>query len=294
MQKELIIEGAKQYSGHITSHIPQENEEGAIRYYFSGSLAMLLLNSAKSFKPLLLDEKGKVIIEEQEILIPNKNKNSLLKGVREIGSDVDVITIDEKAFAGKGNIFHLAIIREKCDLATSLCSNWAKANGTMYFDWLTDERKFKDYNVAELTMLDGTNVFVTDPLYLTIHKFADALACKISIERLSNNGKSTAKKEEKYQKDLRDFASLFNGIVSLYSGIDFDNIVIHIIQSCPDTAFSKFMQTNLEDKIEQFSSDISTLIDEENQKLFNKFIGSIDKQNRVISEIADDEVKIEH
>ena len=76
MQKELIIEGAKQYSGHITSHIPQENEEGAIRYYFSGSLAMLLLNSAKSFKPLLLDEKGKVIIEEQEILIPNKNKNS--------------------------------------------------------------------------------------------------------------------------------------------------------------------------------------------------------------------------
>lgn len=93
---------------------------------------------------------------------------------------------------------------------------------------------------------------------------------------------------------MRDFASLFNGIVSLYSGIDFDKIVIHIIQSCPDTAFSKFMQTNLEDKIEQFSSDISTLIDEENQKLFNKFIGSIDKQNRVISEIADDEVKIEH
>lgn len=289
MQKELIIEGAKQYSGYITSHIPQENKEGAIRYYFSGSLAMLLLNSAKSFKPLLLDEKGKVIIEEQEILIPNKNKNSLLKGVREIGSDVDVITIDEKAFAGKGNIFHLAIIREKCDLATSLCSNWAKANGTMYFDWLTDERKFKDYNAAELTMLDGKKVLVTDPLYLTIHKFADALACKISIERLLNNGKSTVKKEEKYQKDLRDFASLFNGVVSLYSGIDFDKIIIHIYQACPDTAFSTIMQTNLEDKIEQFSSNISTLIDEENQKLFKKFIGSIDKQNKRISEIVDDE-----
>lgn len=289
MQKELIIEGAKQYSGYITSHIPQENKEGAIRYYFSGSLAMLLLNSAKSFKPLLLDEKGKVIIEEQEILIPNKNKNSLLKGVREIGSDVDVITIDEKAFAGKGNIFHLAIIREKCNLATSLCSNWAKANGTMYFDWLTDERKFKDYNAAELTMLDGKKVLVTDPLYLTIHKFADALACKISIERLLNNGKSTVKKEEKYQKDLRDFASLFNGVVSLYSGIDFDKIIIHIYQACPDTAFSTIMQTNLEDKIEQFSSNISTLIDEENQKLFKKFIGSIDKQNKRISEIVDDE-----
>ena len=289
MQKELIIEGAKQYSGYITSHIPQENKEGAIRYYFSGSLAMLLLNSAKSFKPLLLDEKGKVIIEEQEILIPNKNKNSLFKGVREIGSDVDVITIDEKAFAGKGNIFHLAIIREKCDLATSLCSNWAKANGTMYFDWLTDERKFKDYNAAELTMLDGKKVLVTDPLYLTIHKLADALACKISIERLLNNGKSTVKKEEKYQKDLRDFASLFNGVVSLYSGINFDKIIIHIYQACPDTAFSTIMQTNLEDKIEQFSSNISTLIDEENQKLFKKFIGSIDKQNKRISEIVDDE-----
>ena len=289
MQKELIIEGAKQYSGYITSHIPQENEEGAIRYYFSGSLAMLLLNSAKSFKPLLLDEKGKVIIEEQEILIPNKNKDSLLKGVREIGSDVDVITIDEKAFAGKGNIFHLAIIREKCDLATSLCSKWEKNNGTMYFDWLADDRTFKDYNAAELTMLDGTKVLIADPLYLTIHKFADGIACKKAIETLKRNGKSPAKKEEKYQKDLRDFASLFNGIVSLYSDINFDKIVDQIVQSCPNTAFSSIMQTNLDKNINQFSADVLSLIDEENQNLFKEFISSVDKQNKVILENKNDE-----
>lgn len=289
MQKELIIEGAKQYSGYITSHIPQENEEGAIRYYFSGSLAMLLLNSAKSFKPLLIDEKGKVIFAKQEIFIPNKNKNSLYKGVREITLDIDVITIDKQTFEEKANIYYLGKIRENCDLATTLCSKWEKNNGTMYFDWLADDRTFKDYNAAELTMLDGTKVLVVDPLYLTIHKFADGLACKISIERLLNNGKSTLKKEEKYQKDLRDFASLFNGVVSLYSGIDFDKIIMHIYQACPDTAFSTIMQTNLEDKIEQFSSDIATLIDEENQKLFKKFIGSIDKQNKRISEITDDE-----
>ena len=289
MQKELIIEGAKQYSGYITSHIPQENEEGAIRYYFSGSLAMLLLNSAKSFKPLLLDEKGKVIIEEQEILIPNKNNDSLLKGVREIGSDVDVITIDEKAFAGKGNIFHLAIIREKCDLATSLCSKWEKNNGTMYFDWLADDRTFKDYNAAELTMLDGTKVLIADPLYLTIHKFADGIACKKAIETLKRNGKSPAKKEEKYQKDLRDFASLFNGIVSLYSDINFDKIVDQIVQSCPNTAFSSIMQTNLDKNINQFSADVLSLIDEENQNLFKEFISSVDKQNKVILENKNDE-----
>lgn len=289
MQKELIIEGAKQYSGYITSHIPQENEEGAIRYYFSGSLAMLLLNSAKSFKPLLIDEKGKVIFAKQEIFIPNKNKNSLYKGVREITLDIDVITIDKQTFEEKANIYYLGKIRENCDLATTLCSKWEKNNGTMYFDWLADDRTFKDYNAAELTMLDGTKVLVVDPLYLTIHKFADGLACKISIERLLNNGKSTLKKEEKYQKDLRDFASLFNGVVSLYSGIDFDKIIMHIYQACPDTAFSTIMQTNLEDKIEQFSSDIATLIDEENQKLFKKFIRSIDKQNKRISEITDDE-----
>ena len=289
MQKELIIEGAKQYSGYITSHIPQENEEGAIRYYFSGSLVMLLLNSAKSFKPLLLDEKGKVIIEEQEILIPNKNKNSLFKGVREIGSDVDVITIDEKAFAGKGNIFHLAIIREKCDLATSLCSKWEKNNGTMYFDWLADDRTFKDYNAAELTMLDGTKVLIADPLYLTIHKFADGIACKKAIETLKRNGKSPAKKEEKYQKDLRDFASLFNGIVSLYSDINFDKIVDQIVQSCPNTAFSSIMQTNLDKNINQFSADVLSLIDEENQNLFKEFISSVDKQNKVILENKNDE-----
>ena len=71
-------------------------------------------------------------------------------------------------------------------------------------------------------------------------------------------------------------------------------VLVEITNKSVDRVFDYLVPKNLEDKIEQFSSNISTLIDEENQKLFKKFIGSIDKQNRVISEIADDEVKIEH
>ena len=287
-EKELIIKGAKQYSDHVTTNIPQKTEDNIIKYYFSGSLAMLLLSSAKSLKTMNVDENGMIKEQGQEISIPSANKNSLFKGVRAIGNDVDVILIDDTTFQGKGAIYSLSVIREKCDLATTLCPAWTYS-GTIYCDFLSDDRKFTAHNVAELTLNDDSKVFIVDPLDLIFHKFADA------IFRLQNINKTPSFEQEdkyyvkQYYKDLNDFASLFNGIVSLYQDINFDKTIEHIINTNWGTAFYRLMRSNFNDELEQFSNQLEKLklIDEGNQELFENFINCIDKQNKAILEAVE-------
>lgn len=284
-QQKKIVAGAKQYSDYITSQVPQRDANRNVKYYFSGSLAMLLLNSASSFKSSFLDKEGKQISEKQEIAIPDKNKELLSRGIRTIGYDVDVITTDSQIFAGKGSVYEMGKMREKCDLATELCPKWTGA-GTMYFDWLADERAFEGYDVAELTMQDGTKVIVADPLSLAVHKFADGIKCKMSAERLASKGKLKPEKETelqaKYQKDIRDFTAMFNGLVALYPNVNFKQVVEHILETCPQTAFSGIMYEDSADKIKQFWRDAKGQIDEQYQNLFGEFIGAIGKQNKAI------------
>ena len=287
-EKELIIKGAKQYSDHVTTNIPQKTEDNIIKYYFSGSLAMLLLSSAKSLKTMNVDENGIIKEQGQEISIPSANKNSLFKGVRAIGNDVDVILIDDTTFQGKGAIYSLSVIREKCDLATTLCPAWTYS-GTIYCDFLSDDRKFTAHNVAELTLNDDSKVFIVDPLDLIFHKFSDA------IFRLQNINKTPSFEQEdkyyvkQYYKDLNDFASLFNGIVSLYQDKNFDKTIEHIINTNWGTAFYRLMRSNFNDELEQFSNQLEKLklIDEGNQELFENFINCIDKQNKAILEAVE-------
>lgn len=46
-KQEDIINGAAEYATYIASRIPQHTQDKKLAYYFSGSLAMLLLSSAK-------------------------------------------------------------------------------------------------------------------------------------------------------------------------------------------------------------------------------------------------------
>ncbi|MBO5884830.1 MAG: hypothetical protein J6Q51_03440 [Clostridia bacterium] len=282
-QKDKIVAGAKQYCDHVTDKIPQRDENGNIKYYFSGSLAMLLLSSAKSVKSFYVSKDGKVEKENVEFSIPQKNLESLNKGVRPLGHDVDVVTIDDKTFAGRGEVYQLGAIREKCDLATELCPSWKSGAGTMYFDWLADERMFDGYDVAELTMNDGTKVLIADPLCMTIHKLADAIKCKQIYERLETRGRLTPdiakSNQDKYQKDIRDFSAMFNGVVALYPNVDFKKVIEHTLKICPQTAFSGIMNSNSTEKIKQFGRDVLPYIEPDNKEHFMDFINTVGKTN---------------
>lgn len=283
--KKQIVAGAEQYACHVVKNIPQTDKNGKCQYYFSGSLAMLLLSSAKTIKPEYLSKDGFVESEQPAFSLSDKNKELLALGIRPVGFDVDVIAVDESIFAGKGDVYSLKTIREKCDKATTLCPKWEGGYGSMYFDWLGSDREFTGYDVAELEMQDGSKILVADPLCLAVHKLADSIKCKSSEERLERKGKLRPEKREeleaKYQKDIKDFTSLFNGIVSSYANVDFAELVEHVLETSSQTAFSDIMQEDSIERIKQFTYDASEYIDDEYQEMFTNFINAVGKQNKI-------------
>jgi len=282
-QKKKIVDGAKQYSEYIVGKIPQRDENGNVKYYFSGSLAILLLNSAVSVKSSFLDTEGKTTKTIHEFTMLDKSKESLAKGIRPISIDVDVVTTENNFFANKGNVYMLRAVRENCDLATALCPRWENSYGTSYFDCLDEERQFKGHDVAEITMIDGKKVVIADPLALIMHKFADAIKCSKIKKRLLEPERKQGR-QVKYQKDINDFVALFNGVVSLYPKLDFKQLIEHFLETCPQTAFSNIMFTDSGDEIKQFYYDAIELIDIENKEMFSDFINAIGNQNNKILE----------
>jgi len=281
--KNNIIAAAKQYSDYITSQVPQKDENGNIKYYFSGSIAMLLLNSAVFVKSSYMNNDGQIVRDRQEFLIPEKHKESLLKGVRPLTSDIDLVVTDTQYMSGKNKPFMLNYVKENCNLALDLCPNWSTVIVNNVLDVLSFDRNITGHDIAELTMMDGSSVYVADPLCLTMHKFADALTCLRVIERMNNGEIKATRLEEvkaKYKKDIQDFTSLFNGVVILYSDLDFQRIINHVYETCSDTAFSSNLNMDSINRIQQFYSDSIKFIDSDIQNLFGAFIGEIMSFNK--------------
>lgn len=284
--KDKIIQGANQYSQYITTNVPQLDENGNVKYYFSGSLAMLLLSSAQSIKPLQVDKEGKVIFQQEEVELADKQKEYLAAGVRPIGIDVDIVEVDEKAFVGHCGVYNLQAVRENCDLATELCPSWQKGGGTMYFDTLTDEREFAQYDVAQLTMEDGSVIYIADPMTLVAHKLADAIHYQKVLDNLKEKGTATpevlAAKQAQYDKDIKDFTSMFNCLASLYPETDFNQLMERVLKNCPQTAFASLMSRESGDRLDRFFEDAKGHVDEENQESFGEFMGAAKHQNQVV------------
>ena len=280
-KNQKIIDGAKQYALYITSNIPQKDEKGNVRYYFSGSLAMLLLSSTESVKTYTLDSSGNLIADGRGFVISEENKSGLAAGVRPLSIDVDVVTLDESTFNRTARVYNTKTVLEKCDLAAELCPAWIGSINSMYLDSLGEERAIDVHDVATITLADGGELLIADPLNLILHKFADAIAVKNNEKRIVGMGKDTARVVEKYEKDVRDFASMFNGVMDAYADIDFEDAVVTLLKHCPQTAFTGVLASfNSEESIEQFRKDAGALI--KDKELFNKFIEAILHQNRIV------------
>ena len=253
---------------------------------------MLLLSSAKSMKSSVVGKDGKVVKASEEVAFSEKNKESLAFGVRPINFDIDVVSIDNVLCKG-GVIYNLRAVKENCALATELCPRWENGNSSAYFDNLEGDRVFEGYDVAELTMEDGTKIIIADPLCMLLHKLADGIKVKKMIEKAISQGKSTSEKEAKYQKDINDFVSMFNAVISLYPNADFNQVVNHILEACPETAFANIMKDDFTDRLKQFYNDVKGLIAPEYQDLFKKFIDAIaTKNNEMLAQQAEESATI--
>jgi len=278
-----------EFAKYMTEQIPQKDTNGNATYYFSGSLAMLLLSSAKAVTPAVLDKDGKVISKQETMSIQEKHKKNLSQGIRPLTGDVDIVCVDNNIFEGKGSVFIKNNIQQHCSYSDSLCPAWGESTiPRIACDYLSGDSSFSLYDVAELMLEDGSIAIIADPLALICHKFADGIACLSVVNKLKKQGRLKPENEQalmqKYQKDINDLTSMFNCVISLYPNIEFTELIEYILQNCDETSFSSMMGGKNSYKIKKFYEDTIDQINEENKDLFHNFVNAIDIKNKEILE----------
>lgn len=257
MSKQDIIDGAVEYATYISNHIPQRTIDGKLTYYFSGSLAMLLLSSAKNIAFIGADNSGDISFISPQLNISPDSQKAFKKGTRPLTSDIDIVCIDDSTFAGKGKYYNLAKVRENCHLATELCPTWSKIDGTMYFDMLSDERHFVNHNMAGIELENGQKVLIVNPIDLMLHKLSESIYLQ-----------TKPKQAEKYEKDVKDLACLLGGIISL--GIipeNFEEYINEVLNNNPTSSISKNFVVNHESELSKLAEDLNPHTD---KQLYNK------------------------
>ena len=201
---ENIQNGAEQFASFITEKIPQTNNE-KVKYYFSGSLAMLLLSISKKIKPLKSDGNGNIISTAPEKEITSDALKYFKNGVRPLSIDIDIVEMHDEDFSNMNStkFYNLKSIKENCQDWYSLCPNWHGFNGTMYIDILTNEREIFSHNMAIIELSNGKKVLTVNPVDLMFHKISEI--CMIDKDR----------DYEKFDKDCKDIACLYSGLNAL-------------------------------------------------------------------------------
>ena len=261
---EIVKKGAMQYVSYITENIPQTNGE-KINYYFSGSIAMILLSTAKKIKPVTFDSNAEILNNSPEIEVSDDAKQSFSNGVRQLSSDVDIVEAVEGSFmnGSTGKIYNLGAVRNNCNLASSLCPAWERINGTMYFDVLSHDREITGHNVTILELENGKKVLVTNPIDLMVHKFSEMLVINLSREKLA----------QKYDKDVKDLSCLFNGIAKL--GMipeNFKSYLENLIQINKSSTVNNLQYKDFSERLSKILEDVMPHIEKDSKEIFNKLI----------------------
>ncbi len=273
-EKQLILDAANQYTEYITKNIPQTHND-EVRYYFSGSIAMLLIMGAKSFlRGTVAGKKFKP--RGENIEIDPSSQTCLEQGIRASSSgDVDVVEIEDDYFLGFSSIYNTKRVRQNCSLTKTLFPTWREyLNGSIYLDLLNDDRKINAHNIACITLKDGTKVYTIDPVDLIFHKFADA----ISALRTSENAKAKGGDEysdKKYKKDIKDFCSLVNGILPLIKDFDVSATLDEILTNNEQSAIKSLIEGKDEESARKFYQDCKPHIKSGNEQLFKKLFEEI-------------------
>lgn len=271
MKKQDIINGAAEYATYVTNHIPQRNLDNNISYYFSGSLAMLLLSSAKNISFVGTNHDGEISYISPQIKVTPDAKNSFTKGARPLSIDIDVVAINDSVFAGQGKHYTLSNIKKNCHLATELCPAWSKSLGTAYFDILSDDRNILNHNMAALELENGNSILIVNPIDLMLHKVSESLFVQTKPKQIA-----------KYDKDLKDLASLICGIINL--GIlpeNFEEYIGEVVKNNPNS----YLASEHETELAKLSKDLIPYTDKQMYEKVKHIISSVASYNKSIQQI---------
>ena len=264
-----IQKGAEQFAIYLTENIPQTSRD-KVKYYLSGSLAMLLLSISKKIKPLKSDSNGNITFDFAEKEITGDAKSCFKFGVRPLSIDIDLVEIKDADFSNENNtkIYNLTKIKDNCPNWYNLCPSWHGCNGTMYVDVLSDVRGISSQNIAVVELEKNKKILIANPIDLMFHKFAEM--CLIDKD----------KNFYKYEKDCKDLSCLYNGLTKLnLLPENTQNYLTMMTKANNFSAVNNLLYYDYSDKIKQIFQDSKKFIEPANQKNYQNMISEINKFN---------------
>lgn len=239
MDKSKIKNAAFTISNYVIDNLPQE-QDGKIMWYYSGSMVWNLIAQAKSIKLINLDKNGNVVnFSNSPIQISTEANGYFTEGVRQMTGDIDVIATNTTYLTSENDNYCATQMKKFRDNypeeSKILCPAWTGAVNANCLEVLSDDRVFEGYHLAEINLGPDESgedvlVYITNPVDLLMHKIAEALTLDPG--------------SEKFQKDIKDIATMYNGLASLglipddVPGYMNDMLQINPAQSFDDTNYS--------------------------------------------------------
>lgn len=262
---ENLVEIGANLSVFLASSSPQV-KEGFLKWYLSGSLATITMASAETITEIQLDENNRIIREKEEKNITNLQREKMSKFSRKLGTDIDIVNISGDMYSDvpRDKKPHINKIKENVPNVLDLM-NWPSTlGGNMYLDRLEGERKITNHSVAKVKTKKG-EVYMTAPPEQLAHKLNETIIYREIMNK------------KQYEKDIKDFSSMFYGFQELYEKEEFlDRVYVALNEK--DN--SKFISSNsLEGEIEKIKQDsldyLDTIADEDSKENINDFLSSL-------------------
>lgn len=229
-----LIEISSKLGSYLTSLSPQVKMD-SLQYYFSGSIATMIMAGAESITEINLDDSNNLIGEKSSIEITKEQRDKIAKFTRKLGMDIDVVNVNGDILYGapKDNKPHVQNVIKNVPEVLELMAWKQEQYGTMYIDKLESEREITYHPVVRVTTQNG-DIYVTAPPEQLAHKLSET----IELSNMLAGGKYYEKLKAKYEKDIKDLSAMFYGFIDLYDKDEFLNRVFSALEAKKSSIFS--------------------------------------------------------
>lgn len=210
-------------------------KDNSLQWYLSGSLATMVTANASGITEIKLDKENNIIGMSKTKDITDEQREKIQKFSRKLGIDIDVVNVNGDVFNGApiGNRPHARNVINNVPDVLELMSWGPTMAGSMYIDSLEGDRDIKNHPVAKIETEKG-EIYVTAPPEQIAHKLSETILLSSMLFRKKDDSKLISK----YEKDIRDFSSMFYGYKDLYEKEEFIDRIYKALDEKDNSIFS--------------------------------------------------------
>ena len=256
MENNRSIQQIAQNLGeYISSASTQIDDKGKLQYYLCGSLATMLLSNATSIENCDIGENSVMNIQEKKT-ISQEAREDLSLFARPI-HDIDVINVSGNMVDNskvnidgriKNRMLRVPVQRAIPDIEQLFKDQPSFWSAFSSIDSLEDERKIVKHRVARITIGENKEIYITAPEALIAHKLEETIQLCSQKNDL-----------DKYEKDIKDLATMISGISKIYDKKDLEQGILDTIKEKDCSHFVEH-KSELDDIFANITNDIENYI----------------------------------